>query len=102
MKGYPKTPFDLLTKQDYEHLAADPRFRERALADLQRLYDIDDEYVERVIELADPADPESVDVTERIKNPGTRATHRSGFKNHAEISAKLAEVWEKEKIIVIK
>jgi len=92
MKGYPKnTPIVCLTKQDWSNLLANPMTRGRALADLQRLHDIDDEYVERVVELADPEDPKSEDVTERIRNPGIRAIHRCGFKNHAKISAKLAE-----------
>ena len=102
MKGYPKnTPIVTFTKQDWSNLLANPTTRGRALADLRRLHDIDDEYVERVVELADPEDPKSEDVAERIRNPGIRAIHRSGFRDHAEVLAKLAEIREKEKVEIL-
>ncbi|MCE5226776.1 MAG: hypothetical protein LLG05_13090 [Porphyromonadaceae bacterium] len=46
MKGYPKV---IATKQDFINLLAEPEFKAQALADLQAVYDLQDDTLERVV-----------------------------------------------------
>jgi hypothetical protein len=46
MKGYPRV---IATKADIENLLADPEFKDRALADLKAVIDLEDDTMERVV-----------------------------------------------------
>ena len=66
MRGYPKF---VATRQDYLNLLADDELRERARADLQAIYDLEDNVVTQATTPVDPDDPEKgFNITE-IDNP---------------------------------
>ena len=46
MKGYPRV---IATKADFENLLADPEYKDRALADLRMVIDLEDDTMERVV-----------------------------------------------------
>ena len=48
MKGYPKF---VATKKDYENLLSMPEYRKQALADLQVIYDLDDELATKTLSI---------------------------------------------------
>jgi len=66
MKGFPKT---IKTTQDFTNLLADGRFKEKALAELERIYNTDDGKATRATTLIDPDDEEKGWNTEEIDNP---------------------------------
>ena len=66
MKGYPKT---IATKQDFINLLAMPEFREQALADLQAIYDLQDDKATKATTLIDESNPELGFNVEEIENP---------------------------------
>jgi len=66
MKGYPKT---IKTTQDFTNLLADDNFKAQALAELERIYNVDDAKATRATTLIDPDDEEKGWNTEEIDNP---------------------------------
>lgn len=62
MNGYPKY---IATVQDYENLLSVPEFRERAIADLLAVLDVNDATTKRVISIAE----DGTETTEEIENP---------------------------------
>jgi len=66
MKGFPKT---IKTTQDFTNLLADDRFKEKALAELKRIYNVDDLKATKATTLIDPDDEEKGYNTEEINNP---------------------------------
>ena len=66
MKGYPK---HINTTQDFTNLLADDKFKEQALAELKRIYNLKDAKATRATTLIDPDDEEKGWNTEEITNP---------------------------------
>ena len=66
MKGFPKT---IKTTQDFTNLLADDRFKEKALAELKRIYTVDDLKATKATTLIDLDDEEKGYNTEEINNP---------------------------------
>ena len=66
MKGYPKT---IKTTQDFANLLADYRFKAQALAELKRIYNLNDSKATKATTLIDPDDEEKGWNIEEIDNP---------------------------------
>ena len=66
MKGFPKT---IATKQDFTNLLADDKFKKKALAELDRIYNIDDSKATKATTLIDPDDEKKGWNIEEIDNP---------------------------------
>ena len=65
MKGYPK---HINTTQDFTNLLADDRFKAQALAELERIYNLNDSKATKATTLIDPDDEEKGWNTEEITN----------------------------------
>ena len=81
MKGYPKF---VAVKQDFVNLLDMPEFKEQALADLQAIYDLQDDKATRATTLIDESDPEKGYNTEEIDNPNP-VWKQKGFASRAEV-----------------
>ena len=81
MKGYPKF---VATKQDFINLLNMPEYREQALADLQAIYDLQDDKATRATTLIDESDPEKGYNTEEIENPNP-VWKQKGFESRQDI-----------------
>ena len=66
MKGFPKT---IATKQDFTNLFADDNFKAQALAELKRIYNLNDSKATKATTLIDPDDEEKGYNTVEIDNP---------------------------------
>jgi len=86
MKGYPK---HIATKQDFINLLDMPDFKEQALKDLEALYELEDDTIERVVSSSIDEKGNMTDiVTEIIPNP-LPMYKRMGFKDKDEVAALL-------------
>lgn len=85
MRGYPKR---VATKQDFLNLLDSP-YKNRALAELQSIVDLDDDTATRATGLIDENDPEKGYKTEAIPNP-LPAWKRYGFGSRQEIADLIA------------
>ena len=65
MNGYPKT---IKTTQDFTNLLADDRFKDQALTELERIYNLNDSKATKATTLIDPDDEEKGWNTEEITN----------------------------------
>ena len=82
MKGYPRL---IATKQDFINLLAEPEFKAQALADLQAVYDLQDDTLERVVSYDTDDKGQMINiVTETIDAPMPKLK-RMGFESRAEI-----------------
>ena len=66
MKGYPK---HINTTQDFTNLLADDNFKAQALAELKRIYNLNDSKATKATTLIDPNDEDKGYNTEEINNP---------------------------------
>ncbi|MEE8484222.1 MAG: hypothetical protein V3S46_06450 [Nitrospinota bacterium] len=66
MKGYPK---NIKTVQDFINLLSTPVYKEKALLELQAIFDLQDDTAERATTLIDPNDESKGWNTEIIDNP---------------------------------
>lgn len=66
MQGF---PLHIATRQDYENLLNDERYRDTCLEKIQELRDYDDSISLRAVEPVDPDDPMSEWITEEIPTP---------------------------------
>ena len=82
MKGYPK---HIATKQDFLNLLADQEFKERAIADLKTIRDLDDDKATRTLSINE----DGTAVTEEIENPSPLWKIK-GFASRAEVAALIA------------
>jgi len=78
MKGYPKR---INTKQDFLNLLENETFRDQAIADLEKIYNADDDTVIRVVSGSEETDDL---VTEEISNP-MPLWKQKGFKGREEV-----------------
>lgn len=82
MRGYPKV---IATKQDFINLLAIPEFKNQALSDLQAVYDLQDDTLERVVSFDTDDKGQMINiVTETIAAPMPK-WKRMGFESRAEI-----------------
>jgi hypothetical protein len=82
MRGYPKV---IATKQDFINLLAIPEFKNQALSDLQAVYDLQDDTLERVVSFDTDNKGQMINiVTETIAAPMPK-WKRMGFESRAEI-----------------
>jgi len=81
MKGFPKY---IATKQDFLNLLDDERFKDQAIMELNRIYDLDDSKATRATALVDPDDPMGDWNTEIIDNP-MPLWKQKGFSDREEI-----------------
>ena len=77
MKGYPKT---IAVVQDFINLLKMPEYKERALKDLQAIYDLQDDKAIRATTLIDENDPEKGYNTEEVDKPNP-VWKQKGFKS---------------------
>ena len=82
MRGYPKT---IATKQDFINLLSEPEFKAQALADLQTIYDLQDDTLERVVSYDTDDNGQMINVvTETIPAPMPK-WKRMGFESRAAV-----------------
>jgi hypothetical protein len=82
MKGYPRI---IATKQDFINLLSITEFKSQALADLQSVYDLQDDTLERVVSFDTDDKGQMINiVTETIAAPMPK-WKRMGFESRAEI-----------------
>jgi len=87
MNGYPKV---IATKQDFINLLADPEFKERALADLKAVYDLQDDTLERVVSFDTDDKGQMINiVTETIEAPMPK-WKRMGFESREKVKDMIA------------
>jgi hypothetical protein len=76
MRSYPPT---VATKQDFENLLAMPEHRERALAELRAIYDLQDDTL-----TIDESPPDAESVLRTIENP-MPVWRQRGFESRDEV-----------------
>ena len=82
MRGYPRL---IATKQDFINLLAVPEFKAQALSDLQAVYDLQDDTLERVVSFDTDDKGQMINiVTETVDAPMPK-WKRMGFESRAEI-----------------
>ena len=90
MRGYPKI---IATKQDFINLLAEPEFKAQALADLQAVYDLQDDTLERVVSYDTDDKGQMINiVTETIPAPMPK-WKRMGFESRATVM-ELRDTWK--------
>ena len=82
MKGFPK---HINTKQDFNNLLAMPEFKERAIAELKRIKNLNDSKIMKATTQKDPEDPESDWNTIEITNPNPK-WKQLAFKSEKELT----------------
>ena len=83
MRGYPK---NIATKADFDFLLADPKYKNRALADLKKVVDLADDTVKKVKSYDLDAAGQMVNVvTEDVPAPSPK-WKQLGFKSREEAS----------------
>jgi len=87
MRGYPR---HVNTKTDYLNLLNIPEFAERALEDLKRIAELDDEEMEIAVEPIDAKNPEGEWKIKTVKAQ-MPLWKQKGFKNRAEVLSLLAK-----------
>lgn len=87
MRGYPSGP---KTKQDFRNLLTMPEHRERALAELQAIYCLQDDTT-TVDETPADAAPDAERVLRIIENP-LPVWKQNGFKSRAEVLELIGEM----------
>jgi len=91
MKGYPRL---IATKQDFINLLAEPEFKAQALADLQAVYDLQDDTLERVVSFDTDDKGQMINiVTETIEAPMPK-WKRMGFESRAAVM-ELRDTWNR-------
>ena len=84
MKGYPKV---IATKQDFLNLLAEPYFKERALADLQAVYDLQDDTMERVASYDTDEKGQMINIVMETVSAPNPLWKRMGFESRGEVLA---------------
>ena len=93
MKGYPKV---IATRQDFINLLAEPEFKAQALADLQAVYDLQDDTLERVVSFDTDDKGQMINiVTETIEAPMPK-WKRMGFESRAAVMELIQEIATEE------
>lgn len=91
MKGYPKV---IATKQDFINLLSVPEFKAQALADLQAVYDLQDDTLERVVNFDTDNKGKMINiVTETVPAPMPK-WKRMGFESRAAVM-ELRDTWNR-------
>ena len=91
MHGYPKV---IATKQDFINLLSIAEFKSQALADLQSVYDLQDETLERVVGFDTDDKGQMINiVTETIEAPMPK-WKRMGFESRAAVM-ELRDTWNR-------
>ena len=87
MKGFPK---HIATKQDFINLLNDKRYKDQAIIELEKIYNLDDLKATKATILIDSEDPEKGYNTEEIDNP-MPLWKQKGFGSREEITELLEE-----------
>jgi hypothetical protein len=87
MKDYPK---HVSTKQDFVNLLSMEKFKERAIEDLKKTYNLNDSKAVRATTLIDPDNPEKGYNTEIIDNP-MPMWRQKGFASRQDVADLITE-----------
>ena len=82
MKGYPRL---IATKQDFINLLAEPEFKAQALADLQAVYDLQDDTLERVVSYDTDDKGQMINVVTEAVAATMPRWKRMGFESRAAV-----------------
>lgn len=91
MKGYSRL---IATKQDFINLLADPEFKAQALADLQAVYDLQDDTLERVVSYDTDDKGQMINIVTETIEAHMPKWKRMGFESRAAVM-ELMDTWNR-------
>ena len=91
MRDYPRL---IATKQDFINLLAEPEFKAQALADLQAVYDLQDDTLERVVSFDTDDKGQMINIVTETIEAHMPKWKRMGFESRAAVM-ELRDTWNR-------